>query len=42
MDAAPLYEEAGYREVKRDLWLLPLVGYERRFLMVKDLPREPR
>ena len=40
--AAPLYERAGFREVKRDMWLLPLIGYERRFLMAKDLPRTPQ
>jgi hypothetical protein len=37
-----MYERAGYAETKRDMFLLPLVGYQRRFLMSKDMPHASR
>ena len=41
-EAAAMYERAGYAETKRDMFLLPLVGYQRRFLMSKDMPHASR
>eukprot|EP00208_Stichococcus_sp_RCC1054_P006263 CAMPEP_0206140496 /NCGR_PEP_ID=MMETSP1473-20131121/9600_1 /ASSEMBLY_ACC=CAM_ASM_001109 /TAXON_ID=1461547 /ORGANISM="Stichococcus sp, Strain RCC1054" /LENGTH=451 /DNA_ID=CAMNT_0053534655 /DNA_START=441 /DNA_END=1796 /DNA_ORIENTATION=- len=35
--AGELYRGAGYKEVKRDFWVLPLFGYSGRFLMAKDI-----
>ena len=37
-----MYERAGYAEFKRDMFLLPLVGYQRRFLMSKNMAHSSR
>lgn len=38
-EAAAMYERAGYSEAARDIFLLPLLGLQRRFLMSRQMPR---